>query len=297
MLDQLKSLYGRAFISHANDNQEPDHFYWFQTEMGIPFGLRKSAVTDHEYQLLTLMFQAVDLPPKLLSKEERQWSSLLFEGHGQTIELSNEAPRYLLHIYFKIPFKEMDSFREAVLALFDESPIILWRNNHTALLILKTRPNFGKTEEIAQLLAEDFYSDVKLFTGQALNDPNLAKPAFDLEESAFALARNSFPEKRSYAFEKVIPALLLSALPKDFLTPAFSSLLTAIKDEDPEWVTSLFAFFEHGMNITAASKSLFIHRNSLQYRLEKFAEKTGLDPKRFDDALFIYLALLTKKLN
>jgi sugar diacid utilization regulator len=297
MIEQLKSLYGQAFIGEIGETQDPDAYYWFKTETGVPFGLRKSAVTDKEYQLLSISLHPVISAPKLFTEEERKWSSYLFDGKTGNLILSPEDKRCILHIYFKVPFKEDDAFREAVLALFDEAPVILWKNNHTAILILKSRPDLTKAEEIAQLLASDFYSDVHLFVGSSLSDSNLVKPMFEMEEMAFELARKSFPEKRSFIFEKVIPLLLLSLTSHEVLSTSFSSLLSALKDEDPEWITSILAFFEHGMNITATSKALFIHRNSLQYRLERFIEKTGLDPRQFDDALFIHLALLTQKLK
>ncbi|HET6872697.1 MAG TPA: transcriptional regulator, partial [Sporolactobacillaceae bacterium] len=60
MIEQIKSLYGQAFISETSNIQNPEAFYWFKTEAGIPFGLRRSAITDKEYQLLCLSFQAIN---------------------------------------------------------------------------------------------------------------------------------------------------------------------------------------------------------------------------------------------
>ncbi len=44
-------------------------------------------------------------------------------------------------------------------------------------------------------------------------------------------------------------------------------------------------FFLHDLNLTAASKQLFIHRNTLNYRLDKIRKATGLDVREFEDAV------------
>jgi carbohydrate diacid regulator len=45
------------------------------------------------------------------------------------------------------------------------------------------------------------------------------------------------------------------------------------------------------MNITDTAKKIYVHRNTLLYRLEKIKQYTGLDPKKFGDALQLYIAL------
>jgi DNA-binding PucR family transcriptional regulator len=49
---------------------------------------------------------------------------------------------------------------------------------------------------------------------------------------------------------------------------------------------------KENLNVSEAAKKLYIHRNSMQYRLEKFSERTGLDIRKFDDAVNIHLAIL-----
>jgi len=56
------------------------------------------------------------------------------------------------------------------------------------------------------------------------------------------------------------------------------------------WET-LQVFFDNNMNITDTAKKIYVHRNTLLYRLEKIKQFTALDPKKFGDALQLYLAL------
>lgn len=63
------------------------------------------------------------------------------------------------------------------------------------------------------------------------------------------------------------------------------------KNLKPIFWETLQSFFEHNLNITNTSKSIYIHRNTLLYRLEKIKQFTGLDPRRFEHALQLYIGL------
>jgi carbohydrate diacid regulator len=73
-------------------------------------------------------------------------------------------------------------------------------------------------------------------------------------------------------------------------------LLSPLDHED-ELLQTLQVFFEQDCCISATANSLGIHRNTLNYRLEKVASLTGLDPHRFDDAVQIRLALVLRRLE
>jgi carbohydrate diacid regulator len=54
-------------------------------------------------------------------------------------------------------------------------------------------------------------------------------------------------------------------------------------------------FFDKNMSLTQTSKELKIHRNTLLYRLEKIKKVTGLDPRKFNDAMELKVALILNK--
>lgn len=61
--------------------------------------------------------------------------------------------------------------------------------------------------------------------------------------------------------------------------------------QEPELLHTVMAFFRHDLNVSEAARSLYVHRNTLLYRLELIRRITQLDPRRFEDAVLIYLAL------
>ena len=61
---------------------------------------------------------------------------------------------------------------------------------------------------------------------------------------------------------------------------------------DEETLTTINKFFENNLNVSETSRQLFVHRNTLVYRIEKLAKGTGLDIRTFDDALTFKIALM-----
>ena len=64
-----------------------------------------------------------------------------------------------------------------------------------------------------------------------------------------------------------------------------------------ELLETIEVFLDCNMNISEASKALFIHRNTLMYRIKKFKELTGLDATKFDDGVCIRTVCFTLKLQ
>lgn len=63
-------------------------------------------------------------------------------------------------------------------------------------------------------------------------------------------------------------------------------------DLDEEALNTLNTFFENNLNVSETSRQLFIHRNTLVYRLERIQGSTGLNLRNFDDALTFKIALM-----
>jgi carbohydrate diacid regulator len=68
-------------------------------------------------------------------------------------------------------------------------------------------------------------------------------------------------------------------------------------DDEPDLITTIKTFFAENCCSSASAKQLYIHRNTLNYRLDKIASLTGLDPRNFDDAVQIRISLLLRSLS
>ena len=64
---------------------------------------------------------------------------------------------------------------------------------------------------------------------------------------------------------------------------------------DEETLTTINKFFENNLNVSETSRQLYIHRNTLVYRLDKLQKSTGLDLRVFEDAISFRIALMVVK--
>lgn len=78
-----------------------------------------------------------------------------------------------------------------------------------------------------------------------------------------------------------------------FLSEVFKK--SPIDSLDQETLYTINKFFENNLNVSETSRKLFVHRNTLVYRLEKIKKLSGLDLREFDDAIVFKVALMVKK--
>ncbi len=64
---------------------------------------------------------------------------------------------------------------------------------------------------------------------------------------------------------------------------------------DDETLATVNKFFENNLNVSETSRQLYIHRNTLVYRLDKLQKMTGLDLRNFDDAIIFKITLMVSK--
>lgn len=104
-------------------------------------------------------------------------------------------------------------------------------------------------------------------------------------------------EKSVMTYENLGIGRLIYQLPTTlcemFLEEVFKK--NTIDSLDQETLFTINKFFENNLNVSEASRKLFVHRNTLVYRLEKIKKLTGLDLREFDHAIIFKMALMVKK--
>ena len=104
-------------------------------------------------------------------------------------------------------------------------------------------------------------------------------------------------EKPIMCYENLGIGRLIYQLPTTlceiFLQEVFKS--GSLESLDRETLMTVQSFFENNLNVSETSRKLFVHRNTLVYRLEKIKKLTGLDLREFDNAVTFKVALMVKK--
>ena len=114
---------------------------------------------------------------------------------------------------------------------------------------------------------------------------------------ALDVGRIFFDERDVIAYSALGIGRLIYQLPiplcKMFIREIFGG--KSPDEFDEETLTTIYKFFENSLNVSETSRQLFIHRNTLVYRLDKLQKSTGLDLRVFEDAITFKIALMVVK--
>ena len=114
---------------------------------------------------------------------------------------------------------------------------------------------------------------------------------------AMDVGRIFFEEKNIIAYSSLGIGRLIYQLPiplcKMFIKEIFEN--KSPDDFDEETLVTINKFFENSLNVSETSRQLYIHRNTLVYRLDKLQKSTGLDLRVFEDAITFKIALMVVK--
>jgi sugar diacid utilization regulator len=293
MLEQLKAYYKDALLINER-TENMDDYEWFYTKQGDQIGVLKQALTDREKQLLSIFLTPIPRNNGFLTKEEIAWHRFFTQGDDTQLRLLSHHAPYYRFIQFQIKQETVDKdhFHEAMQGLFREKVVIIWEQENRGIIIEKKREETEHRlpfEEMIDTLSSDFYITLHVFIGQTYPyDANLYH-CFCLEKQYFQLAQTYIPTQTVYTMEDVLPILLIHHHPE---IETIQKTLPFMNTIDKDLLETVKVFLQCNLNVSLAAKKLYMHRNSLQYRIDKFIEKTGIDIKHFKGAAAIYLAIL-----
>jgi sugar diacid utilization regulator len=288
MLEKLRAYYQDALIEREQVD-ERDQYEWFSTERGEVFGIKKEALTPKERTLLATLFTRYETIPSWLNERQQRWYRFLIQ-HDTTAFEHVPSSTHTRFIYFYIQKGTVDphDFMEAIQSLFPYDVTMLSETEQQFIVIDQQEESVASTlYELIDTLCSDFYIQLRAYIGQKCPHGVELTHIFTAEKRYFHIGMKHKPEQLVYSIEDVFPLLLIN---DEEMTYAMTFLQTVKQDDD--MIKTMKTFFECNLNVSLAAKKLHMHRNSLQYRIDKLIEKTGVDIKQFKGALTVYLAIL-----
>ena len=156
-------------------------------------------------------------------------------------------------------------------------------------------------EEVALRIEEALRADgeSRVFVGIGTLALHLRDLAKSYKEAQIAIEVGKVFDTERYVinYENLGIGRLIYQLPTTlcemFLQEVFKK--NPIDALDQETLFTNYKFYENNLNVSETARKLFVHRNTLVYRLEKIKKLTGLDLREFDDAITFKVALMVKK--
>ncbi len=176
-------------------------------------------------------------------------------------------------------------------------------NESDIALVKEVRPNVDikDLEKLARsindTLLSEFYFNAIIGIGTCVTGIKELAHSFKEAQVALEVGKVFDTEKTIISYENLGIARLIYQLPTTlcdmFLKEVFKR--GSIESLDQETLFTIQKFFENNLNVSETSRKLFVHRNTLVYRLEKIKKLTGLDLREFDDAIVFKVALMVNK--
>lgn len=294
MIKKLREIFSSLIVYHDEMNHFDPNFKWFITTEQDIIGIHKNELTTKDTSLLSALLIPFDIDFPVPTDNEKKWEHILHKD--ATDPLIQLTHRYRF-VYFSIKENQIKPtvFKDAIQELFSEDIPILWITNHQGIIVEEHEVNRESIsyEHIIDILMSDLYINIKFFVGPFQKELNHIKSYYEHIVKGAEIAF-IYSKKSVVTFPEVVPFLFANQM-----DPQLKSNITNIVLQDfindSETLKMIEVFVQCNLNISETAKELYMHRNSLQYRLDRFYEKTSIDIRQFQNAMTVYLALIANK--
>lgn len=220
---------------------------------------------------------------------------------------SDEKPAELFLLHFDNKLDEDNGVLSVLSELFDTSTTEILRMDDNEVLVLHFRHkehDISELEETASYLVDTMNTEALAsvsvsYDSMALDFSELPLTYRHLK-AAMKIGRTFRTSERIFGYHSLGLGKLISSISDESAREFLEEELSGIdfRQFDSETMNTIEVFFASGLNIAEAARALYLHRNTLVYRLDKFKKTTGCDLQNFDDAVKIRIGmLLSQKLN
>lgn len=150
---------------------------------------------------------------------------------------------------------------------------------------------------ILDMLNTEAMAKVHIAYGTIINEIRDVSRSYKEAKMALDVGKIFYSDQHVVAYSNLGIGRLIYQLPlhlcRMFIKEIFDG--KSPEDLDDETLTTINKFFDNNLNVSETSRQLYIHRNTLVYRLDKLQKSTGLDLRTFDDAITFKIALMVVK--
>jgi hypothetical protein len=294
MLDRLQRYYAHAISDDLPNEQR----LTLTLSNGKKINLDMSKLSEKEITLLKTLFDSVEEEVSNLSIEDKLiYGWLIDEKETSEAEVSKiiTTPIRFIHFFIAGEIAEREEFSIALRGLLPGSKSLVWTSNHDGFVIQQIDSDFDDDpsfESIIDTITTDFFVKISFYIGSPIPTFSEIPDRYQWEKHIYMNVRASFPRKGYFVEQDITIHYLLHSVPEQSLNTILK-MLDPVKD-DKTLLHSVKTYLECNLNASLAAKKLYMHRNTLQYRVDKFIEKTSIDIKQFPNAVSVYIMLLSR---
>ncbi len=172
------------------------------------------------------------------------------------------------------------------------------------IVLVREVPTNAEADDIEKLaktiddtLTGEFFAKATIGIGTVADNIKDLARSYKEAQIAIEVGKVFDTTKDIISYKNLGIARLIYQLPTTLCEMFLSEVLKkgSLESLDQETLTTIQCFFENNLNVSETSRKLFVHRNTLVYRLEKIRKMTGLDLREFENAITFKVALMVKR--
>ena len=303
----------RSFVLSAADSQIVQEYHYFKVydNQNVEYILISKGSSDDAYMIGKVA--VCEIQNLIIAYKERldknNFIQNLLLDNLLLVDVYNRAKKLRIdtdvrRVVYMVETKlEKDiSAQETVKSLFASRPrdFITAVDEKSIIIVKELEENEGYEEmdKLAQTILDTLGLEKENTThiayGTIVSELKEVSRSYKEARMALDVGKIFSPEKDVIAYSSLGIGRLIYQLPiplcKMFIKEIFGG--KSPDDFDEETLVTIDKFFENSLNVSETSRQLYIHRNTLVYRLDKLQKSTGLDLRVFEDAITFKIALM-----
>lgn len=227
---------------------------------------------------------------------------LLVDIYNRAKKLHIEIQKSRVVLLLEIPAGKENYAMEFLKSMFSvQSGDYVTAVDENTLIVIKqveAKDSYAEVVEVAEttvaMMNTEAMINVRVAYGTIVEELKDVSKSYKEAKMALDVGKIFYAEKTVTAYSTLGIGRLIYQLPINlcemFIEEIFGGKVPEELDE--ETLTTINTFLENNLNVSETSRQLYVHRNTLLYRLEKLEKYTGLDIRIFDDALTLKIALM-----
>ncbi len=308
-----KSEYIREFAQSPADSQvlQGYHFFKVYDDQNVEYILVTGGGSEDAYmigKIAVSQIQNLIIAYKERLDKNNFIQNLLLDNlllvdiynRAKKLRIDTEARRVVFMVETR--YEKDSSAMETIKSLYASKPkdYITAVDERNIIIVkeLKETDDYADLEKVARTLVDmlnvEAMSQVRVSFGNIIHEIKDVSRSYKEAKMALEVGKIFYAEKIIVPYNNLGIGRLIYQLPiplcQMFMKEVFGEKLPDTFDD--ETLTTINKFFENNLNVSETSRQLYVHRNTLVYRLEKLQKSTGLDIRVFDDALTFKIAMM-----
>ena len=297
----------QAFVESQADSQVIKGYQYFKVcdDYQLEYVLVAHGEDEDTYmvgKLAAFQLQSLIVAYKERFDKDSFIKNLLVDIYNRAKKLHIDADKRRVVMILEMQQEKDYNSVESVRSLFSgKSKDFITAVDEKSIIIVKELEDgegYAEMEKLAQTILDTLdlgkEDGTHMAYGTIVNELKEVSRSYKEARMALDVGKIFFGDKEVIAYSSLGIGRLIYQLPiplcKMFIKEIFEN--KSPDDFDEETLVTIDKFFENSLNVSETSRQLYIHRNTLVYRLDKLQKSTGLDLRVFEDAITFKIALM-----